>query len=282
MSKYYYDKDFFQNIDTEEKAYWLGFLYADGCINQQYRNGKLKSMHLEIGLSQKDKAHLVKFKECLHSNVPIKNKLSKLDGKLYESSRIAVCCTKLCRDLCTKGCTPQKSLTLKFPNCNIIPNELIKHFIRGYFDGDGCVSVSNNIITINFVGTMEMLSGISIFLQKNNIIYKNPTIYQKGNAFEMFIYGADIVKQIFLFLYKDSSVYLERKYNKFSDFYKNYDLHRKSKSGKQGVYFNTKTQKWCATGYLNGNRKYLGSFKDKQDAILARKNFEIKKCRLKQ
>ena len=65
MSKYEYNKDYFSKIDTSDKAYWLGFLYADGCINRFYRGEKLKSMTLELGLCYRDKEHLEKFKNCL-------------------------------------------------------------------------------------------------------------------------------------------------------------------------------------------------------------------------
>ena len=276
MSKYYYNKDFFQKIDNEEKAYWLGFLYADGCINRFYRNEKLKAMNLEIGLCKEDESHLEKFLKSIESNVEIKYKKIKLNGKSYDASRITICCTKTCRDLIEKGCTPQKSLTLKFPSNDIVPENLMRHFIRGYFDGDGCVSVSsNNIIQINFIGTKEMLDGISNYLRNNKIIYKNPSMYKKGNAFEMFIYGADVIEQFFHFLYDDAIVYLDRKYNKFYNFYDTYNLYRKSSSGKQGVYFDKHADKWIATICLNGVKKRIGAFIDKEKAIEARKNFEI-------
>lgn len=116
MGKFYYNKDFFQKIDTEEKAYWLGFIYADGCINRMYRNEKLKSMDLEIGLCREDEKHLRKFLNYIESNVEIKHKQSKLNGNTYDSSRVTICCTKMCYDLIDKGCTPQKSLSLQFPN----------------------------------------------------------------------------------------------------------------------------------------------------------------------
>lgn len=278
MSKYYYNKDFFQKIDTEEKAYWLGFLYADGCINRIYKNEKLKSMNLEIGLCRDDEDHLRKFISAIESNIDIKRRTNKLNGKNYESSRLTVCCTKMCRDLISCGCTPEKSLILKFPSTKILPDELVKHFIRGYFDGDGCVCVNKNrIIQINFVGTKDFLNGVVNYLLINKIIYKHPSIYQKGNAFEIYIYGADIIEQFYHHLYDNSKVYLDRKFKKFLDFYNIYNDIRKSKSGKQGVRLSPNKKRWCVTGYTNGQQKYLGSYKNKSEAINVRKNFEIAK-----
>lgn len=54
MSKYVYNKDYFEKINTSEKAYWLGFLYADGCITRFYKGEVLKSMSLEITLKDAD------------------------------------------------------------------------------------------------------------------------------------------------------------------------------------------------------------------------------------
>lgn len=90
MCKYTYNKDYFKEIDSFEKAYWLGFLYADGCITRFYKDEKLKSMSLEIMLQNDDKNHLIKFRDALDSNVPIKDKL--VAGK-YKSSRIVINCT---------------------------------------------------------------------------------------------------------------------------------------------------------------------------------------------
>lgn len=180
MGKYYYNSDFFQDIDTEEKAYWLGFLYADGCINRMYRNEKLKAMDLELGLCREDETHIEKFLNSLESNVEIKHKTIKLNGRIYEASRVQICSTKMCRDLIDKGCTPTKSLTLEFPNTETVPQDLIRHFVRGYFDGDGCVSINDkNIIIANFVGTSDMLHGISDFLMQKNIIVKDSSFHQK-------------------------------------------------------------------------------------------------------
>jgi hypothetical protein len=116
--------DIFQNIDTEEKAYWLGFLYADGCVHSQENK-------IELGLAEKDYEHLNKFRNFLQ----IKNKIAYRDST--KSYRLSFRSKKSKQDLIALGYIPCKSLLLHFPNSQQVPDYLIKHFIRGYFDGDG-------------------------------------------------------------------------------------------------------------------------------------------------
>ncbi len=139
MSKYKYNKDYFKVIDTEEKAYWLGFLYADGCINELHKNGKTCSMNLELTLAKVDKEHLEKFAKAIETNVPIKQRISRYKGKEYVSNRIIINSTKMCKDLCDLKCIPNKTYGIRFPDTNIVPKCFMKDFLRGFFDGDGCI-----------------------------------------------------------------------------------------------------------------------------------------------
>ena len=282
MSKYKYNKDYFEKIDTPDKAYWLGFLYADGCINRYYRNDKLKSMTLELGLSYKDKDHLEKFKYCLDTNVPIFEKTNKLNGQEYKSVRIQINNTKLCYDLCDLGCTPHKTYDIKFPSYDIVPKELIRDFIRGFFDGDGCISIStmNNkphIFTM-ITGMSDMLKSISDFLVSEKIIRINPAILKdnrREHTYSMSIHGKDTNKEFLDYLYKDSNIYLDRKYKQYLDFYKDYD----DKLEKRGVYYDKHNDVYVASIYINGKRK-TSRHKNIEDAILARKEAEIEKMNI--
>ncbi|MBQ0113545.1 MAG: LAGLIDADG family homing endonuclease, partial [Bacteroidales bacterium] len=172
--KYTINQDYFEIIDNEWKAYWLGFLYADGCNNLKWNEKKNKmNCTLKISLKYSDYGHLNKLRESLQSDAPIKYRDVRLKDKIYKDCEINFCNEKICRDLNNLGCTPNKSLTLKFPNEDILPKEYIRHFIRGYFDGDGCIHINLNednkcakkSFIINFVGTESMLNGII-----NNII----------------------------------------------------------------------------------------------------------------
>lgn len=234
MSKYNYNKNYFKEINSEEKAYWLGFLYADGCITRFYKNEKLKSMSLELTLKEEDKGHLFKFLNSLESNVPIQNKTIK---NQYKACRVVINCTEMCRDLINLGCTPQKSLTLTFPSNEILKEGYIQHFIRGYFDGDGCVYYNKTDVyhkakkksylqkhfSVSFVGTYNLLTSMKNILI-NNKINVSEKFTTTGEAYQMYIYGKNNILKFYEFLYKDSSVFLKRKYEKFQYAFSEYKL----------------------------------------------------------
>ena len=281
MSKYNYNKDYFSVIDTEDKAYWLGFLYADGCINRYYRNDKLKSMNLSLSLCRKDYNHLIKFRDCLESNVPIHNRINKCNNKEYETSRIDICCTKLCYDLINLGCTPQKTYDIKFPTENIVPHKYMRDYLRGFFDGDGCISITEISgkphIELVITGISDMLKSISDFLISEKIIRKVPKIHKdsRSKAFSMYFYGKDSVKEILDYLYKDSNIYLDRKYKKYIDFYADYtDIE------KRGVHWHKENKAYVVTICINGKRIRVGQYKTLEEAINARKEAEIKKINI--
>ena len=216
--RYEYDETFFKKINTEEKAYWLGFIYADGCISQIFnkRTGALKSQTMEITLAKKDEFHLKKLLIAIKSNKPIQQKLVKVKGIEYPSCKISINNKKICKDLINLGCLPRKSLIVDFPKENVVPKYLIRHFIRGYFDGDGCVSYSHNNLAyiVNFVGTENMLIGIQNYIEKE-VGLSRTAIKGKGKAFQVNWGGFTSLLLWYKILYSDSIIFLDRKHNKF-------------------------------------------------------------------
>lgn len=282
MSKYEYNKDYFSKIDAADKAYWLGFLYADGSINRFYKGEKLRSMTLELGLAYKDKGHLEKFKNCLETNIPIFEKTNKLKGKEYKTVRIQLNNTKICYDLCDLGCTPNKTFDIKFPTFDIVPKEFMRDFIRGFFDGDGCISISEMSgkphIIVSISGVYDMLKSISDFLISEKIIRVKPKIHKderRKSTYNVYFYGTDSNKELLDYLYKDSNIYLDRKYNQYINFYKDYD----EKSNKYGVYYDKINNVYVASIYINGKR-ITSTHKNIDDAIQARKEAEIEKMKV--
>lgn len=215
------DENFFENIDNEKKAYWLGFIAADGCVSRN-RN----SLYLSIGLSARDIEHLKKFKNDTGSSSKIIiYDVANRKGQSYKSCSIQIYNKKICSDLISHGIIERKSLKLKF-NQNFHNQELIKHFIRGYFDGDGCISVSKkekNKVKFSLLGTQDFLDGCSRFLsEKIKIKYKNSKNYINRNYYELEWSGRINCKKILDYLYEDSNIFLDRKYKKYNEIYKNY------------------------------------------------------------
>jgi hypothetical protein len=200
--KHRYNDDYFEVINTEDKAYWLGFIYADGCINDRGKN-----KNLEIGLKKSDRGHLVKFVNAIGGvSDLISDKRVKLNGEEFESSRVVVCCTKMCNDLINHGATPRKSLTLAFPQS--LPLNLTRHFIRGYIDGDGCIDFPNRI---SVVGTDNFLNGIMDYFEILGASRTKPYLKQNSKAFQYEKSGAEILL-ILSNLYLNANVFLDRKY----------------------------------------------------------------------
>lgn len=206
--KYTCDDNVFETIDTEEKAYWLGFLYADGCV---YKSGNVYV--IEVGLSFNDVGHLIKFKNFLKSDHPLNLK----NRKGYKSCAITIRNQKMASDLMTKGCVPNKSLTLTFPSDEIVPKRLKHHFIRGYFDGDGCVygSENNRTYSVSFVGTDEFLTEMQTVLFDELKLTKTAIKKSKGKAYETAWGGIENCGKLFQYLYNDCTICLYRKLEKF-------------------------------------------------------------------
>lgn len=196
----------FETIDTEEKAYWLGFIYADGCVSR-IDAPKNHKYTFEIALAEKDKEHLEKLRVFFNSKKELSKHISTPSSKPgacnYRLSRQS---KKLWTDLVDKGCVPNKSLTLTFPNETILPSELKMHFIRGYVDGDGWIGC-NKKQDLNHFG----LCGSKDFLTEiENIFGKG----QWGNSGQIKTLSYSITKGIPILksLYLNANVFLERKY----------------------------------------------------------------------
>lgn len=125
---YCFNENYFKSIDSSEKAYWLGFIYADGYVTGN---------KFGIALSVVDINHLMKFKESIQSSYPIKTYFSSLPYKSIEYCRMILNSKSFVSDLKDKGVIYNKSLVIEFPSEEILNKKFYKDFIRGYFDGDG-------------------------------------------------------------------------------------------------------------------------------------------------
>lgn len=198
-------KDIFRQIDTEEKAYWLGFLYADGTV---------ASHTSAIGITLTDEEHVEKFKTAIGA---INHKIVAEHSKNFPNAKtlyhLEVKDKQLHKDLVELGCIPNKSLNLtKIPN---IPRDYVSHFIRGYFDGDGSLHYlkATNNYRISFVGTFDFLNDIQKELQTNVSLHYGSS----GKAYMLQISGRKQVERVLNYIYQDSteSMRLNRKYQTY-------------------------------------------------------------------
>lgn len=214
--KYSYNDSFFEVVDTEEKAYWLGFIVADGGISNDKHNRRLS-----IQLSAIDKGHLEKLAKALDTEVPIKEGKTYLEAtsKWYDYVLLRIYSKKVVDDLINLGVYPNKSTREIVPTFH---SNHIKAFIRGLFDGDGCFSCwkAEKVITlqssINIVSSKEVLEYVSSVIE-HELDIKAP-IKPDGKIYRLDIGGNNQVKKIMNWLYDSSTIHLDRKYEKWQTF----------------------------------------------------------------
>lgn len=220
-----FDETIFDSIDTEEKAYWLGFLYADGYVSSN-------SNKFELSLQDSDSEHLEKFNTFMKCITPnkVKHGTVTCEGKTYYRCRWSVNNKHLKERLCELGCVPNKSLILTFPDESIFASkDLIRHFIRGYWDGDGSLSWSNKEHTypcMVLLGTESFLNSVMNYL--NFPKYKLQSKSESG--VRQFSIGHKIAFNTAKYLYENATIYLTRKYEKYLEYCR---LYEKSNRGLQ-------------------------------------------------
>jgi intein-encoded DNA endonuclease-like protein len=215
--KFPINENFFESIDTEEKAYYLGFCYADGC-NTPSKN------RLEVSLAKQDQDILEKLsRTLLCGNLNIKEYKSK---KKNTQDKIAlyIINEKISQDLFKWGCVNKKTFVLKFPD---ISEDLQFHFIRGYFDGDGSLTINYRkfngssketmVAYFSIVSTKEMLDKIGAFVSDLGVHFEINKRHKKrdNNNFTLRISGNKQIKKVCDFLYRDANVWLDRKHDNY-------------------------------------------------------------------
>lgn len=223
-SPYQYNHSFFNTVDTEEKAYWCGFILADGCVSY---NTRTNSCEVCIKLQHNDYQHLKKFNKSVAGNVPVTfverpSGFSK--SKISKSCMIRFYSQEMMHDLEKYGVIPNKSIIKQFPvNIN---NSLMRHFIRGYFDGNGSFiieskSSGNKYARFRFCsGSEDFLQGLqSYFIANTDIKVGRITKSKTSHTFYCSINARDSVISFYHFLYDDSTIYLDRKFQKVQTFF---------------------------------------------------------------
>lgn len=208
--KYEINHNFLDEIDTQEKAYFLGFFYADG-----YNKSNGKGFTFMLGPTEQQ--ILEDFNTILESDYPIHDNYAKDEKGEYQLRKVLdVSSEQLSKRLTELGAPTNKTLIIKFPN--FLKEDLMQHFLRGYFDGDGSFSSKGFMgVQVEIISTIEFLTGLKKYLESHNIFPGN--VLPKGNVGVLFIQSQSSVKAFMDFIYKDATIYLERKYEKYLDYY---------------------------------------------------------------
>lgn len=193
-----FNAHYFQTIDTEEKAYWLGFITADGCITSGKKSGQ--SMRLSLHLALQDYEHLAKLKSALQASQTISANERSCSFTIFSSEMTA--------DLAQHGVQPKKTFSTKAAH---VAPELVRHYWRGVIDGDGHISKERKQLVL--VGDYEIVLAFQAFVLAHCPKVK-ACISRMENIYKFQVGGAIIVRKMLDVLYEEATVYLERKYER--------------------------------------------------------------------
>lgn len=235
MKKYTVNENYFENLDSPEKAYILGFLYADGC--NRINNHKYEQHIISFSQIYYDKDIVYKINKALSSTYPI----HVINVCEHDNYRVDIESKKLSEDLFKLGCVQRKSLILEFPY--FISKNLMSHFIRGYFDGDGCVwngkrkkmlvkdstnkkgyreRIIHNV-KFHITGCYNFINDLQDFLVTELGFKKTKLNFSKAKETKhictMEYSGRKQLKKFYDYIYKDATIYGERKKLKFEEIF---------------------------------------------------------------
>lgn len=214
--KYSLNENYFDKIDTPNKAYVLGFLYADG-----NSNNNLTKQTISMSLQEDNFEILEAIRKEIGSEKPLKfiDYSNKHDfGYTYKNQyRLLMHSKHMSETLRDLGMVPNKSLVLEFPK---IDPELYSRFIRGYFDGDGSVHFSTTIHSnclVTITSTLPFCEKIKAILETELKVHIGIRDASNNNGITKVAYvsGKNQLKKIYNYLYKDASLFMSRKYQKF-------------------------------------------------------------------
>lgn len=207
MKRKTYNENFFEIINDEDKAYFLGLIYSDGSI---INNEKIKRYQLVIKLHIKDQHILNDFIKCINGEMELWKHGQR------EIVEVKLSGKKLINDLKNYGLHPNKTFTLEYPN---IDEKLERHFLRGYFDGDGCIRLSKDKRDGSERGDLRIVGGsinmLDTINKKMNILFGTNLNKLYGPKDKNFKYigwaSMDDIEKIYKGFYDDSNFYLSRK-----------------------------------------------------------------------
>lgn len=265
--KYLLNEGYFEKFDSEDKLYLIGLLFADGCNNGN---------NISIGLSGDEEKYILEFiSKKIYMNPRPLYKTCFKNSNYNDNHRLYICNKKISSDLEKIGLVKNKTYSLKFPV--FIDDEIkFRHFLRGYFDGDGSVIIQNNRITFSIVGYNSFLEELKLNMEKYiNIKIVNKIYKTSSSAHEIKISSRSIVRRIYNFMYNDSELYLQRKKIKFDTYFNNpkFKIDKINSSKYKWVTYDKLRNKWKSSVWKNGKNNNLGRFDSEIEAYNCALNF---------
>lgn len=208
---FFFDEFFFDTIDTEEKAYWLGFIYADGYLSK-------KNNEIGIELKSDDKKHLEKFKLALRSEKNVKIYIKNSTYGIQENARICFGSKHMFNILLNYYGSVNKTFEGHIPK--LYNKELIRHLIRGFFDGDGSITgapKNSELLfrpSISFIGRKETLEYVEMI---SGFHWNWSKRFPERNTdnWQINVGRVHDCLNFLHYIYDDSTIYLDRKFNKY-------------------------------------------------------------------
>jgi predicted transcriptional regulator len=206
---YTVDESYFEKIDTHNKAYFLGMMYADGCVQES---------GIKIKLQDRDEHILTDLKNDIGYTGPL-SYAEKANERCQDVASLVINRVKIVQDLIKLGATPKKSLTITLPTFDQVPEEFFSSFVRGLFDGDGSIAIkglAKTIVNCYITGNDLLLKPLmkyfdTIGLNSTGFYYHKNSNGHTGML--CFTRKAEAIK--FLnYIYKDATLKLNRKYEK--------------------------------------------------------------------
>ena len=204
------NNNFFKRIDSEEQAYILGLMYSDGNITPYLTvQGLPYSYRVRIRLQEQDNSNLKKISKCICSTDLVL--IYTVDNPKWSNiASLQISNLQLGQDLISLGCTPNKSATISLPSYNEVPKELYRHFLRGFFDGDGgCTSKAP--IVIGFTSNKNMCDQIQQYFKSEYAVNFRDFCDRKNGYGSITLSGRDNCYKVYKLLYSDCTLFLERK-----------------------------------------------------------------------
>ena len=194
------NENYFENIDSNDKAYFLGFLLTDGNIS-------LNENIIRLSLSSKDEEILNVFK----SKTGNENKICIREDEKHSERTFQLRNKKWKNDLAKYGVVPQKTFISEMPK---LGKDMMPHLIRGMIDGDGWISSISH--QIGFCGNEKTVNQLKNYLVKTLNVYDVKVIHSNENLWQVTWASKEDIKKIGNYIYENKDdCFLTRKYNNF-------------------------------------------------------------------